>query len=134
MAFLATFVATLLGSFLAMLTSTKFKRNFMSMQFLSFFFKKSYAFFTAFIFFSPHTKEFLWLSRIFYVWVSVFNLFIISSAWSLIADLFNKERSQRLFGIISSRASLGSFWEQVWWVLWALLVTMNSYFFQYFFF
>lgn len=50
----------------------------------------------------------MWLCRAFFVWVSIFNLFAFSSAWSLIADVFNKEKSQRLFGIISAGASLGA--------------------------
>lgn len=58
--------------------------------------------------FAPHTPEFIWLSLVFYVWISVFNLFAFSSAWSLLADVFSKEASTRLFGIISAGASLGS--------------------------
>lgn len=58
--------------------------------------------------FETKSVEFVWLARAFYVWVSIFNLFAFSSAWSLIADIFSKEASQRLFGIIAAGASLGS--------------------------
>ena len=57
---------------------------------------------------SPESREFIWFCRIFYVWVSVFNLFAFSSAWSLLSDIFSKEASLRLFGIIAAGASLGS--------------------------
>ncbi|MCH5322515.1 MAG: MFS transporter [Helicobacter sp.] len=118
--FLATFLATLLGSILAMFVSTKVKRKFYINTIFIFFSSNLILFYLAFSFFAPHTKEFLWLSRTFYVWVSVFNLFIISSAWSLLSDIFSKERSQRLFGIISAGASLGS-------ILGASLVSFMSF-------
>lgn len=65
-------------------------------------------FFVAMNAFETKSVEFVWLARAFYVWVSIFNLFAFSSAWSLIADIFSKEASQRLFGIIAAGASLGS--------------------------
>lgn len=49
----------------------------------------------------------VWVGRVFYVWVSVFNLFVISLAWSLMADVFDAEQSRRLFGPIAAGASLG---------------------------
>ena len=53
------------------------------------------------------SPAFATLCRVFYIWVSVFNLFIISSAWSVLADVFSKDFSKRAFGIISAGASLG---------------------------
>lgn len=38
-----------------------------------------------------------WLARVFYVWISVFNLFVVSVAWSLMADVFDGEQAKRLF-------------------------------------
>ncbi|RIK99691.1 MAG: MFS transporter [Proteobacteria bacterium] len=49
----------------------------------------------------------VWIARAFYIWLSVMNLFVISIAWSLMADLFEPERSHRLFGQIAAGASLG---------------------------
>lgn len=49
----------------------------------------------------------VWIARAFYIWLSVMNLFVISIAWSLMADLFEPERSHRLFGPIAAGASLG---------------------------
>src|SRR5512134_1574462 len=36
-------------------------------------------------------------AKVFFVWVSVFNLFVISVFWSFMADLFDKEQGKRLF-------------------------------------
>ncbi|MFC7500043.1 NTP/NDP exchange transporter [Enterovirga sp. GCM10030262] len=49
----------------------------------------------------------VWIARAFYVWLSVFNLFVISIAWSLMADVFNADQGHRLFGQIAAGASLG---------------------------
>jgi AAA family ATP:ADP antiporter len=51
--------------------------------------------------------ENIWIARGFYIWLSVMNLFVISIAWSLMADLFERERGHRLFGQIAAGASLG---------------------------
>jgi len=49
----------------------------------------------------------IWIARAFYIWLSVFNLFVISVAWSLMADLFERDQGHRLFGQIAAGASLG---------------------------
>jgi len=49
----------------------------------------------------------VWIARAFYIWLSVFNLFVISVAWSLMADLFENDQGHRLFGQIAAGASLG---------------------------
>ena len=51
--------------------------------------------------------EDVWAGRVFYVWLSVFNLFVISLAWSLMADVFQPDQAKRLFGQIAAGASLG---------------------------
>ncbi|MBI2276075.1 MAG: MFS transporter [Dechloromonas sp.] len=48
-----------------------------------------------------------WIDRVFYVWVSVFALFVVAVFWSLVVDLFRDEQGQRLFGFISVGSSLG---------------------------
>ena len=47
------------------------------------------------------------IDKAFYVWVSVFSLFHISVFWSFMSELFSKEQSSRLFGIIAVGASVG---------------------------
>lgn len=49
----------------------------------------------------------VWIGRAFYIWVSVFNLFVISIAWSLMADVFDPEQARRLFGRMAAGGSLG---------------------------
>src|SRR4051812_4857377 len=39
-----------------------------------------------------------WIAAAFYVWVSTFNVLIISVLWSFLADIFSKEQAKRLFG------------------------------------
>jgi AAA family ATP:ADP antiporter len=46
-------------------------------------------------------------ARVFFVWVSVFNLFVVSVFWSLMADLFDREQGKRLFALITAGASAG---------------------------
>jgi AAA family ATP:ADP antiporter len=48
-----------------------------------------------------------WIDRVFYVWTSVFALFVVTVFWGLIVDLFRDEQGQRLFGFIAVGASLG---------------------------
>jgi len=49
----------------------------------------------------------LWLARAFYVWLSVFNLFVVSVAWSLMADVFRPGQARRLFALLAAGASAG---------------------------
>ena len=51
--------------------------------------------------------ENVWVARAFYIWLSVFNLFVISLAWSLMADIFSVDQGRRLFGQIAAGASVG---------------------------
>jgi len=50
----------------------------------------------------------LWLGRAFYVWSSVFNLFVISIFWSTMADAHTPAQSRRLFGPIGVGGTLGA--------------------------
>ncbi len=49
-----------------------------------------------------------WVARVFFVWLSVFNLFVVSVFWSLMADLFTPEQGIRLFGVIAAGGSTGA--------------------------
>lgn len=106
--FLATFVVCVFSSLLLMWLSGKIKRRFYADCVFIFFALNLLAFYVLMNLFEPHTQSFIWLARVFYVWISVFNLFAFSSAWSLLSDVFSKEASSRLFGIIAAGASLGS--------------------------
>ena len=50
----------------------------------------------------------LWMQRAFYVWLSVFNLFVVSVFWSFMADIFRPGQAQRLFGFIMAGGSMGA--------------------------
>lgn len=49
-----------------------------------------------------------WVARGFFIWLSVFNLFIVSVFWSFMADLFTPEQGARLFGVIAAGGSSGA--------------------------
>ncbi|MBI4082119.1 MAG: MFS transporter [Candidatus Lambdaproteobacteria bacterium] len=48
------------------------------------------------------------VARAFFVWVSVFNLFVVSVFWSFMADLFDSASGKRLFGFIAAGGSAGA--------------------------
>jgi ATP:ADP antiporter, AAA family len=70
-----------------------------------------YAFFTAnllaFYFWFNLQQDHTWIARTYYVWVSVFNFFIVAVFWSLMADVFTREQAGRMFGFIAAGASTG---------------------------
>jgi AAA family ATP:ADP antiporter len=47
------------------------------------------------------------LARVFYVWVSVFNLFAVAVFWSFMADMFTADQGKRLFGFIGAGGTAG---------------------------
>jgi AAA family ATP:ADP antiporter len=49
-----------------------------------------------------------WVARAFFIWASVFNLFIVSVFWSFMADLFNDAQARRLFGFIAAGGTAGA--------------------------
>ncbi|MEQ9449863.1 MAG: MFS transporter [Rhodospirillaceae bacterium] len=44
----------------------------------------------------------------FYIWVSVFNMFIISVFWSFMADVYSRKQAKRLYGVIAAGGSFGA--------------------------
>jgi AAA family ATP:ADP antiporter len=48
------------------------------------------------------------VARVFFVWVSVFNLFSVAVFWSFMADLFTSEQGKRLFGFIGAGGTAGA--------------------------
>jgi AAA family ATP:ADP antiporter len=49
-----------------------------------------------------------WVARAFFIWVSVYNLFVVSVFWSFMADLFRREQARRLFGFVAAGGSAGA--------------------------
>jgi AAA family ATP:ADP antiporter len=51
---------------------------------------------------------FVWVGRLFVIWTSVFNLFVVSVFWGFMADIFRSEQGKRLFGFIGLGGTLGA--------------------------
>lgn len=49
-----------------------------------------------------------WLARAFFVWASVFNLFVLAVFWGFMADLWRVEQGKRLFGLVGVGGTLGA--------------------------
>ena len=50
----------------------------------------------------------VWVGRVFFVWLSVFNLFVVSIFWATVVDVFTRDQGKRLFGFIAAGATLGA--------------------------
>ena len=50
----------------------------------------------------------VWVGRAFFIWTSVFNLFVVSVFWAFMVDVFSSEQGKRLFGFISVGGTLGA--------------------------
>jgi len=48
------------------------------------------------------------LGILFFVWVSVFNLFVVSVFWSFMSDIWSTEQARRLFPVIAVAGTLGA--------------------------
>lgn len=49
-----------------------------------------------------------WVARAFFIWTSVFNLFIVSVFWSFMTDLFTDAQAKRLFGFVAAGGTAGA--------------------------
>jgi AAA family ATP:ADP antiporter len=50
----------------------------------------------------------LLVGRVFYVWSSVYNIFVVSVFWSLLTDLLGPSTARRLYGPIAAGGTLGT--------------------------
>lgn len=48
------------------------------------------------------------VGRVFYVWSSVFNIFVVSVFWSLLTDLLGPDTARRLYGPIAAGGTIGT--------------------------
>ena len=60
------------------------------------------------LFYVADAAQTVWVGRAFFIWVSVYNLFVVSIFWQMNVDLFSPEQSKRLFGFIAAGATLGA--------------------------
>ena len=104
--FQLTLVATLLATpVFGWLTRRFPKRNFLVYTYR--FFGVNLLAFLILLRWTDGRQEIL-MGRIFYVWISVFNMFLVSLFWAFMADGFRLNQSKRLFGPIAVGGSLGA--------------------------
>jgi ATP:ADP antiporter, AAA family len=104
------FTATLLGMLVlnipfAYLVKTLPRRRFIALTYH--FFVANILLFAA-LFHWADAASTVWVGRVFFVWVSVFNLFVVSVFWQVNVDVFTPEQGKRLFGVIAAGATVGA--------------------------
>jgi len=50
----------------------------------------------------------VYIARTFFIWTSVFNLFVVSVFWSFMTDLYSDAQAKRLFGFIAAGGTAGA--------------------------
>ncbi len=104
--FVGTAVVTLLVNPVFGFLVSRFRRlQFISATYL--FFAASLLVFWSFLVLAPATMGEV-SGRIFYVWFSVFNLFVTMVFWALMADRFSLDQGKRFFGTIAVGGTLGA--------------------------
>ncbi len=102
--YLVTIVAMLaLVPLFGWLTSRWPRRQFLPVIYL-FFIVNLVLFYLAFNWLGESTL----LAQGFYLWVNVYNLFVVSVFWSFMADVFTDAQAKRLFGFIAAGGSAGA--------------------------
>ncbi|MCC6242157.1 MAG: MFS transporter [Gemmatimonadaceae bacterium] len=87
------------------LVSTLRRRAFIAWTY-RFFILNLVAFYIAFRATDP--AQAIWIGRIFFIWTSIFNLFVVSVFWSLLTDVFRPGQGKRLFGVVAVGGTIGS--------------------------
>jgi AAA family ATP:ADP antiporter len=104
------FTGTLVGMVLlnlpfAYLVKTLPRRRFIPLTYR--FFALNIILFAALLYVADAAQT-VWVGRAFFIWVSVYNLFVVSIFWQMNVDLFSPEQGKRLFGFIAAGATLGA--------------------------
>jgi AAA family ATP:ADP antiporter len=104
------FTGTLLGMValnlpFAYLVKTLPRRRFIPLTYR--FFALNIILFAALLYLADAAQT-VWVGRAFFIWVSVYNLFVVSIFWQMNVDLFSPEQGKRLFGFIAAGATLGA--------------------------
>ena len=104
--FTGTLIAMLaVNPLFAALVKTLPRRRFIAISYR--FFMANLLFFALYLEFAPSDHH-VWLGRAFFIWASVFNLFVVSIFWAFIVDVFNSAQGKRLFGFLSAGATMGA--------------------------
>lgn len=106
--FTGTFVVMLLATpIFGWITSRYPRKKFLPWVYL-FFILNILIFWVVFSAAVDQDSDYTWLGRIFFVWLSIFNLFVVSVFWSFMADIYTREQGRRLFGLITSGGTIGA--------------------------
>lgn len=103
--FIATFIATLVLVPAFGWVTRRFERRHFLPGLFAFFVLNLLGFYWAF---GNQALDPVWTARTFFVWLSVFNMFVVSLFWSFMADLYSREQARRLFGLIAGGGSAGA--------------------------
>jgi len=101
----AVFVVMLLAVPLYSLAVARLRRGVFIPLVNRFFALNLFAFYAALVLLPESART--WIDRVFYVWLSVFALFVVAVFWGLVVDLFRDDQGKRLFGFITVGSSLG---------------------------
>ena len=104
-----TFVAMILATPVFGWVASRFPRKTFLPWVYYFFIFNIMIFFAVFSYTDTHDMNQVWIARSFFVWLSVFNLFVVSVFWSFMADIYSTEQCRRLFGVITAGGSTGAF-------------------------
>jgi AAA family ATP:ADP antiporter len=106
--FIGTFVTMIFATSVFGWVASRFpRRQFLPWVYL-FFIANMLIFWAVFAQLRGTGEDYIWLGRVFFVWVSVFNLFVVSVFWSFMADIYTRKQGRRLFGFITSGGSIGA--------------------------
>ncbi len=106
--FTGTFTIMLLATPVFGWIASRFPRKTFLPWVYYFFIANILIFFAVFGYAQANDLSQVWIARAFFVWISVFNLFVVSVFWSFMADIYTKEQCRRLFGVISAGGSTGA--------------------------
>jgi AAA family ATP:ADP antiporter len=106
--FTGTFVLMLIATPVFGWVASKYPRRIFLPWIYYFFVANILIFYAVFTYAHINDLSGVWIGRAFFVWLSVFNLFVVSVFWSFMADIYSKKQSRRLFGIISAGGSTGA--------------------------
>ena len=106
--FIGTFIVMIFATSIFGWVASRFPRRVFLPWVYLFFISNMLIFWVVFSQFRGAGTDYVWLGRVFFVWVSVFNLFVVSVFWSFMADIYTREQGRRLFGLITSGGSIGA--------------------------
>ena len=100
------------GTFLAMLAAVPLfgwvAKRFPVRQFLPYVYYFFIANLMCFLVLFKSDLAHVYVARAFFIWASVFNLFIVSVFWSFMADIYDNDQAKRLFGMIAAGGTAGA--------------------------